>query len=88
MLLCFIACNVLRLLQVQDGNLTKQYLQLLPPAEQQYVSEAASAEIQKERLLARTLQRTVLARYLASGVIKAYCCDTSDHINVTLENLE
>lgn len=51
-------------IQVQKGKLAEQYLQLLTPAEQQHVSEGASAEVQNERLLARTLQRTVLARSL------------------------
>lgn len=48
--------------QVQSSALQEQYMQLLPPVEQDYVSQGANAEIRKERLLARTLVRVILAR--------------------------
>lgn len=60
-------------LQAQDSKLTDQYMQLLAPAEQQYVSES-TPQVRTERLLARTLQRTVLARYLP-----AWCPNQSQH---------
>lgn len=50
--------------QVADPSLLQRYMQLLTKQEQAYVSEGSSETVQKERLLARTLQRTTLARYL------------------------
>lgn len=50
--------------QVADPGLLQRYMQLLTKQEQAYVSEGSSEAVRKERLLARTLQRTTLARYL------------------------
>ena len=50
--------------QVTDPGLLQRYMQLLTSQEQAYVREGSSEAVQKERLLARTLQRTTLARYL------------------------
>lgn len=49
--------------QASDVSLLGRYMQLLTPEEQSYVRQGSSDAVQKERLLARTLQRTVLARY-------------------------
>ncbi|KAL0041750.1 hypothetical protein WJX79_003327 [Trebouxia sp. C0005] len=49
--------------QASDVSLLGRYMQHLTPAEQSYVREGSSNAVQKERLLARILQRTVLARY-------------------------
>ncbi|DBA83761.1 hypothetical protein WJX77_006815 [Trebouxia sp. C0004] len=49
--------------QASDISLPGRYMLLLTPEEQSYVREGSSDAVQKERLLARTLQRTVLARY-------------------------
>lgn len=51
-------------MQVADPGLLQSYMQLLTKQEQAYVNEGSSEAVQKERLLARTLQRTTLARYL------------------------
>ena len=48
--------------QVADPGLLQRYMQLLTKQEQAYVSEGSSETVRKERLLARTLQRTTLAR--------------------------
>lgn len=48
--------------QVADPSLLQRYMQLLTKQEQAYVREGSSEAVQKERLLARTLQRTTLAR--------------------------
>ena len=50
--------------QVADPGLLERYMQLLTKQEQAYVSEGSSEAVRKERLLARTLQRTTLARYM------------------------
>ncbi|KAL3139024.1 hypothetical protein ABBQ32_005825 [Trebouxia sp. C0010 RCD-2024] len=49
--------------KVADPGLLQRYMQLLTKQEQAYVREGSSEAVQKERLLARTLQRTTLARY-------------------------
>ena len=49
-------------------------MQLLTPEEQSYVREGSSDAVQKERLLARTLQRTVLARYCAESQLRCVAC--------------
>ena len=49
-------------------------MQLLTPEEQNYVREGSSDAVQKERLLARTLQRTVLARYRANSQLRCEAC--------------
>lgn len=49
-------------------------MQLLTPEEQSYVREGSSDAVQKERLLARTLQRTVLARYCANSQLGYAVC--------------
>ena len=51
-------------------------MQLLTPEEQSYVREGSSDAVQKERLLARTLQRTVLARYCANSQLRCVACAT------------
>jgi len=48
--------------QVASPGLLEQYLGLLPPTEREYVGEGASEAVRKERLLARTLVRSVLKR--------------------------
>ncbi|KAL0047635.1 hypothetical protein WJX82_008143 [Trebouxia sp. C0006] len=53
--------------QATDVSLLSSYMQLLTPEEQSYVREGSSDAVQKERLLARTLQRTVLARYCSEA---------------------
>ena len=52
-------------MQASDVGLLNRYMELLTPGEQSYVREGSSEAVQRERLLARTLQRTTLARYLA-----------------------
>ena len=47
---------------MQSQKLKDQYMAMLPESEQRYVAEGANGAIQKERLLARTLVRGVLAR--------------------------
>lgn len=49
-------------------------MQHLTPAEQSYVREGSSNAVQKERLLARILQRTVLARYCAVSQLRCVAC--------------
>ena len=49
-------------MQVDSPQLLDQYLSLLPAAEREYVAEGASEAVKKERLLARTLVRSVLKR--------------------------
>ena len=49
-------------------------MQLLTPEEQSYVRQGSSDAVQKERLLARTLQRTVLARYCADSQLRCVAC--------------
>ena len=50
------------LFEVTSPDLLEQYLGLLSPAEQEHVADGANLTVQKERLLARVLVRTVLAR--------------------------
>lgn len=54
--------HCLRLLQVVDAALLAQYQALLTAAERAHVAAAADAVLRRERLLARALVRTVLAR--------------------------
>lgn len=61
-------------LQASDVSLLGRYMQLLTPEEQSYVREGSSDAVQKERLLARTLQRTVLARYCANSQLRCVAC--------------
>lgn len=49
-------------MQVESPPLLEQYLDLLSAAEREYVAEGASEAVKKERLLARTLVRSVLKR--------------------------
>lgn len=49
---------------MQDENLLAEYEQLLTAEERTLVVAAATPELRKERLLARVLVRTTLARYL------------------------
>lgn len=56
--------GLLLAVQVADPDLLQTYMQLLTKPEQAYVREGSSKAVQKERLLARTLQRTTLAKYL------------------------
>ena len=64
-------------MQVTDPGLLQRYMQLLSKQEQTYVSEGSSEAVQKERLLARTLQRTTLARYLLLHINSRPCLYTS-----------
>lgn len=63
--------------EVESPRLLEQYLDLLPPAEKEYVAEGASEAVKKERLLARTLVRSVLKRYcrgeIASQELRFEC---------------
>jgi len=61
-------------LQASDVSLLGRYMQLLTPEEQSYVQEGSSDAMQKERLLARTLQRIVLARYCANSQPRCVAC--------------
>ena len=53
-------------MQASDPGLQQKYMNLLTPEEQAYVQQGSSKAIFTERLLARTLQRTTLARYKSS----------------------
>lgn len=75
-------------MQVADPGLLKSYMQLLTEQEQAYVNEGSSEAVQKERLLARTLQRTTLARYLVQHTNNyPICvgCAISVHPTVSLD---
>ena len=62
-------------LQVQSSKLLDQYFFGLPEFEQKYVKEGANKAVMKERLLARTLVRSVLTRW--AGTCLSLCsCST------------
>lgn len=75
-------------MQASDVGLLNRYMQLLTPEEQSYVREGSSEAVQRERLLARTLQRTTLARYLAISQLQlvehaaVLCSCVSQHLLV------
>lgn len=54
--------SVPKLLQVADAALLARYQALLTDAERAHVAAAADPVLRRERLLARALVRTVLAR--------------------------
>ena len=54
--------------QVADAGLLARYQTLLTSAERAHVDAAANARLRRERLLARALVRTVLARHACARV--------------------
>jgi hypothetical protein len=53
---------------VPDDLAFGSYRDLLPPDEEKYCCAPAEAQLQRNRLLARALVRTTLARYCGDGV--------------------
>ncbi len=58
----------MRHVQVPDTLAFDSYSELLPPDEQEYVVAAPERHMQRDRLLARALVRTTLARYCSNCV--------------------